>query len=160
MQQKKYPFFKTIILRLKNLKIFAIFLAIEFIAIGPRAFAGEKIEIKRGNTATESIIFEEKVVDGMDAYYLEHNTLQNQKVFRAVTKKEFENVGKGFSKLNELLKKKGKIVSDSPCAESIEMIVYAITQNICIDKFSKKEKKQLAEWFKKSSEIAAGPTKK
>ena len=140
------------------MKSFAIVLLAGFIC--NQSFAGQKIEIKIGNQETQSFIFEDKVVDGIDAYYLEHNTLQKQKVFRAVTKDEFEMVTKEFSKLNELLKKKGKIAGAKPCKESIDMIVYAITQSVCIDQFSKKEKKKFHDWFKASAEAAAGPAKK
>ena len=121
------------------------------------AFAGQRVDVLIGKHESQSVAFEDKKIDGTDAYYLEHNTLQKQKIFRAVTKKEFKKVTDEYAKVQTIFKKKGRVIYTEPCGDSATVTAYQIEQIVCLDGLSKSEKLKFMKWFKDTADLAVGP---
>ncbi|MBC7370014.1 MAG: hypothetical protein H7326_00510 [Bdellovibrionaceae bacterium] len=130
------------------------------IAFSAHAFAGEKVEVKFGKPESQTIAFEDKVVDGKDSFYLEFNTLQKKKIFRAITKKEFEDITNEYAKIRAIFKKIGVVMEPETCKQPAEITSYSIPQVVCLDKLTKKQLAQFNAWFKHASDVASTAPKK
>ncbi|MBC7372028.1 MAG: hypothetical protein H7326_10705 [Bdellovibrionaceae bacterium] len=129
-------------------------------ALSAHALAGEKVEVKIGKPDSQTIAFEDKVVDGKESFYLEFSTLQKKKIFRAITKKEFEDITSEYAKIREIFKKIGVAMDPETCKQPAEITSYSIPQVICLDKLNKKQLTQFNAWFKRASDVASAAHKK